>query len=138
MLRLLVLLRTVIAALDNFLINIMLQEEPRLIGEYLNNRKALIRVEDMPREDIAKWVNYLRTRSGRRIVRFETPMRTEVPSLQGNPTDYGIVRSNNNGFYSKLLSIAVCVVFKHRVDFCIVNFVKVCGSHFCTNRLVSI
>uniref|UniRef100_A0A914WAB3 Large ribosomal subunit protein mL43 n=1 Tax=Plectus sambesii TaxID=2011161 RepID=A0A914WAB3_9BILA len=56
---------------------------PMLVGEYLNGRTASTLVKNMDRDEVARHVNYLRTRSGQRIVQFERDEATNNPSVQG-------------------------------------------------------
>jgi len=59
------------------------QKTPMLVGEYLNGRTANTLVKNMDRDQVARHINYLRTRSGQRIVQFERDQCTNNPSVQG-------------------------------------------------------
>lgn len=56
---------------------------PFMQGEYLNGRICNVSTINFEPSDIKKWLEYLRTRSGQRIVRYEQHNRTEIPSVQG-------------------------------------------------------
>ena len=61
-------------------------KRPYMIGEYLNgSRQVRINVHNFDHNEIQLWVNYLRTRSGNRIVAFEQVCHfsysTRVPNL---------------------------------------------------------
>jgi len=80
-----------------------------LVGEYLNGRRAGVHASNFDRVEINRWVNYLRTRSGQRIVEFKVNQHTEIPSVQGfwnpftnSPTDRNIIQYPNQeiGFYA--------------------------------------
>ena len=49
----------------------------------MNGRTEHIFVERHPREEICQWVEHLRTRSGRQIVRHRKPQHTDSPTTQG-------------------------------------------------------
>lgn len=84
-------------------------KSPYLIGEYLNGRRASVHVSNFDRAEVNRWVSYLRTRSGQRIVHFKVPQRTPYPSIQGFwnpftnvPTDRNIIQYPNHeiGLYA--------------------------------------
>lgn len=82
---------------------------PYILGEYLNGRCCSVHASKYEREEIVRWVNYLRTRSGQRIVHFKIPQHTEYPSIQGFwnpftnlPTDRNVMQYPNSeiGLYA--------------------------------------
>lgn len=56
---------------------------PTLAAEYLNGRREVIATNKMPAEEVAKWLEHLRTRSGEQIVKLVKNWHTDVPSVQG-------------------------------------------------------
>merc|ERR1719342_1276301 len=58
-------------------------KNPYLEAEYLNGRTERIETGNMPAEEVAKWVEHLRTRSGVQIQRLKKDWHTDTPSIQG-------------------------------------------------------
>ncbi|XP_046358488.1 39S ribosomal protein L43, mitochondrial-like [Haliotis rufescens] len=56
---------------------------PRLVAEYLNGRTETLNIRNMPQDEICKWVEHFRTRSGVQVVRLRKQWHTETPSIQG-------------------------------------------------------
>ncbi|XP_053655125.1 large ribosomal subunit protein mL43 isoform X2 [Cherax quadricarinatus] len=56
---------------------------PCLKAEYLNGGEEYISCHRMTNEDIVKWVEYLRTRSGYPVERLRKYQHTDHPSIQG-------------------------------------------------------
>lgn len=56
---------------------------PLLVAEYLNGRTEHINLHRYNEQEIAQWVEHLRTRSGREIVRTRKKQHTDWPSIQG-------------------------------------------------------
>ncbi|KAK7498646.1 hypothetical protein BaRGS_00010023 [Batillaria attramentaria] len=56
---------------------------PALVAEYLNGRREVFSTNKMEADEICKWMEHLRTRSGEEIVRLAKPWHTETPSIQG-------------------------------------------------------
>lgn len=57
--------------------------KPVLYAEYLNGNRETFSVENQSKEEISKWIEYMRTRSGAQIQRLRKPWHTENPSIQG-------------------------------------------------------
>ncbi|XP_055342925.1 39S ribosomal protein L43, mitochondrial-like [Paramacrobiotus metropolitanus] len=81
---------------------------PRLHAEYLNGRKEDLTAPNYSREEIMKWVDYMRCRSGFEIVRFIKDQTTHHPSIQGpwhpftnQPTDWNLLTFPNNEHFRK-------------------------------------
>ncbi|CAH1782888.1 unnamed protein product [Owenia fusiformis] len=56
---------------------------PYLVGEYLNTESVYLNVHKNDQEEVCKWVEHLRTRSGEPIVRLRKKWFTNNPSIQG-------------------------------------------------------
>ncbi|XP_064477996.1 large ribosomal subunit protein mL43-like [Ornithodoros turicata] len=57
--------------------------DPVLVAEYLNGEREHIRAADYSCEEMVKWVEYLRTRSGMPVVKLRKYFHTDHPSIQG-------------------------------------------------------
>lgn len=49
----------------------------------VNGRTEAVSTKNMTAEEICKWLEHLRTRSGVQIVRLVKPWHTDTPSIQG-------------------------------------------------------
>lgn len=49
----------------------------------VNGNRETFSVENQSKEEISKWIEYMRTRSGAQIQRLRKPWHTENPSIQG-------------------------------------------------------
>lgn len=56
---------------------------PCLWAEYLNGGEEYIGISKMSRDEIAKWLNYLRTRPGVPEMKYLKMWHTDTPSIQG-------------------------------------------------------
>ncbi|XP_050396265.1 39S ribosomal protein L43, mitochondrial [Patella vulgata] len=56
---------------------------PKLVAEYLNGGRESIVTAKMSDDEIYKWLEHLRGRSGIKIARIRKPQHTENPSVQG-------------------------------------------------------
>ncbi|KAL8601251.1 hypothetical protein ACOMHN_003195 [Nucella lapillus] len=56
---------------------------PNLAAEYLNGGCEVIRTANMPAEEVCKWLEHMRTRSGTQIVHLSKLWQTHNPSIQG-------------------------------------------------------
>nr|CAX70575.1 mitochondrial ribosomal protein L43 [Schistosoma japonicum] len=56
---------------------------PLLVAEYLCGNWQYVRAQDMTCEEIANWINFLRTRSGVNIFPIHKYWSTKRPSIQG-------------------------------------------------------
>ncbi|KAK7111098.1 large ribosomal subunit protein mL43-like [Littorina saxatilis] len=56
---------------------------PFLVAEYLNGRQERVSTKDMPADEVCKWLEHLRTRSGAQIVNLRKEWLTNTPSTQG-------------------------------------------------------
>ncbi|XP_070212739.1 uncharacterized protein [Littorina saxatilis] len=56
---------------------------PFLVAEYLNGRQERVSTKDMPADEVCKWLEHLRTRSGAQIVNLRKEWLTNTPSIQG-------------------------------------------------------
>ena len=55
----------------------------QLVAEYLNGRKEEFCIDKMGADEITKWIELYRTRSGQPIQRIRKPWLTSHPSIQG-------------------------------------------------------
>ncbi|CAH8447551.1 unnamed protein product [Schistosoma haematobium] len=66
---------------------------PLLVAEYLCGNWQYVRAKDMTCEEIANWINFLRTRSGVNIFPMYKYWSTKRPSIQVLKTPNEIVRN---------------------------------------------
>lgn len=59
-----------------------LDVSPYLVAEYLNGRTASMPVGRLTAEELRQWMDHVRTRSGRRIAKFDAWTHTQHPSIQ--------------------------------------------------------
>ncbi|OWF49521.1 39S ribosomal protein L43, mitochondrial-like [Mizuhopecten yessoensis] len=56
---------------------------PRIVATFLNGNTQTFNVSSLPKEDICKWVEAMRTRSGVEVMRIRKTWHTDTPSIQG-------------------------------------------------------
>nr|CAG4638798.1 EOG090X0FS9 [Cyclestheria hislopi] len=56
---------------------------PCMVAEYLNGEREYISCHNFTREEVLKWLEYLRTRSGIPVMRFRKYQHTDYPTIQG-------------------------------------------------------
>lgn len=56
---------------------------PRIVATFLNGNTQTLNMSDLPKEDICKWVEAMRTRSGVPVMRLRKTWHTDTPSIQG-------------------------------------------------------
>jgi len=56
---------------------------PVAVAEYLNGHRTWFPMHNFPREEVAKWLNNLRTSSGTGEMRYKNYIRTDHPTIQG-------------------------------------------------------
>ncbi|KAK3094390.1 hypothetical protein FSP39_001121 [Pinctada imbricata] len=54
-----------------------------IAAQYLNGRSESVDCNNMDKDEICKWMEFQRTRSGEQIIRFRKPWHTDTPSVQG-------------------------------------------------------
>ncbi|XP_033757132.1 39S ribosomal protein L43, mitochondrial-like [Pecten maximus] len=56
---------------------------PRIIATFINGNTQTLNMTGLPKEDICKWVEAMRTRSGVDVMRLRKTWHTDTPSIQG-------------------------------------------------------
>merc|ERR1711911_234780 len=69
---------------------------PVLVAEYLNGQREHMSCHNFTREEVLKWVEYLRTRSGEPVERLRRFQHTDYPSIQGVWTPFTNASPHNN------------------------------------------
>lgn len=76
--------------------------DPHIVAEYLNGERDDLRVNDHSCEELVKWIEHLRTRSGFPIVKLRKFWHTDHPSIQGfwtpftnRPTEQNLLQFPN-------------------------------------------
>lgn len=76
--------------------------DPYIVAEYLNGERDMMRVNQLPANELVKWVDHFRTRSGVPIVRVIKYWNTNHPSVQGfwtpftnRPTEQNLLKFPN-------------------------------------------
>lgn len=62
--------------------------DPYVVAEYLSGERENLRVAEYSCEEMVKWIEHLRTRSGLPIVKLRKYWHTDSPSIQGFWTPY--------------------------------------------------
>lgn len=81
---------------------------PSITAEYLNGHTQYRSFPTQPRDEILKWVEFIRTQSGYPISRFIKNIHTDTPSIQGvwNPFTHKPSQLNVTEFPNEELSKA--------------------------------
>ncbi|KAJ8880571.1 hypothetical protein PR048_017041 [Dryococelus australis] len=61
---------------------------PSITAEYLNGERQVISLHNFTRDEVNKWVKFLRTQSGHPFIRFRKMWHTDNPSIQGPWTPF--------------------------------------------------
>ncbi|XP_063221843.1 large ribosomal subunit protein mL43 [Bacillus rossius redtenbacheri] len=61
---------------------------PNITAEYLNGERQVISLHNFTRDEVNKWVKFLRTQSGNPFIRFRKMSQTVNPSIQGTWTPF--------------------------------------------------
>ncbi|XP_060072972.1 large ribosomal subunit protein mL43-like [Ylistrum balloti] len=56
---------------------------PRIVATFLNGNTQTLNMSALPKEDICKWMESMRTRSGVEMMRLRKTWHTDTPSIQG-------------------------------------------------------
>nr|CAG4644382.1 EOG090X0FS9 [Lepidurus arcticus] len=69
---------------------------PSAVAEYLNGEREILSLKNMSREEVLKWLEFIRCKSGSPIIRFRKPHHTDFPTIQGVWTPFTYQNPENN------------------------------------------
>nr|CAG4645880.1 EOG090X0FS9 [Lynceus sp. MCZ IZ 141354] len=61
---------------------------PALVAEYLNGGRDYLSCSQMERDEVLKWIEYMKNKSGNPIIRYYKYHHTDYPSIQGPWTPF--------------------------------------------------
>nr|CAG4651407.1 EOG090X0FS9 [Simocephalus serrulatus]SVE94563.1 EOG090X0FS9 [Simocephalus serrulatus] len=79
---------------------------PCAVAEYLNGEREYLSLHEFTRDEVQKWLSYMRTRSGIPTMRFRKYQHTDYPTIQGvwNPFTHQAAEINTAEFPHEDLS----------------------------------
>nr|CAG4652247.1 EOG090X0FS9 [Triops cancriformis] len=79
---------------------------PVAVAEYLNGERDSLSLKNMSREEVLKWLEYIRGKTGFPIIRFRKSQHTDFPTIQGvwTPFTYQSPERNLDNYPSEEFS----------------------------------